>query len=388
MGERETHRWFVDRPSKFAAETGLNDSNMAALGEARRRVGVLLDHLEATLPAPADLPTADTVRAWHEDLVRANELERTAQAGPILSLRIASDAVDQALALANAVEALAATHPTSLGTTWLEPFRRAAIRCETTAWSVVLRERLSEWTELDSQRVELARRSVELPPEFIANQDAREAVLRAASGDRLWPILAVGKGAAKALVNAIRLDGAPVSEGDIQGWRHVAAVISHNVRRRQITARWRNFAAEVGIPPTDNLSTALTMARKVIAVADSAHIYGPFLAAVTGGSTGMEQLADDPDLCRQLVQQIRAAAGAVRLAVVRHHINRTVGLFENGTDPTSVLVKRFVTQAIGNPRVDAEKIEDVWRRILRRTEVLRRLSGDFNTIEGMTDLIG
>ena len=149
VGERETHKWFVDRPSKFAAETGLNDSNMAAIGEARRRVGVLLDHLEANLPAPADLPRADAVRAWHEDLVRANELERTAQAGPVLSLRIASDAVDQALALANAVEALAATHPASLGTTWLEPFRRAAIRRETTAWSAVLRERLSEWTELD-----------------------------------------------------------------------------------------------------------------------------------------------------------------------------------------------------------------------------------------------
>ena len=114
-------------------------------------------------------------------------------------------------------------------------------------------------------------------------------------------------------------------------------------------------SAEVGIPPTDNLSTALTMARKVIAVADSAHIYGPFLAAVTGGSTGMEQLADDPDLCRQLVQQIRAAAGSVRLAMVRHHINRTVGLFENGTDPTSALVKSVITQAIGNPRVDAKK---------------------------------
>ena len=162
------------------------------------------------------------------------------------------------------------------------------------SWSAVLRERLSEWTELDSQRVELARRSVELPPEFIANRDAREAVLRAASGDRLWPILAVGKSAAKTLVNAIRLDGAPVSEGDVQAWRHVAAVISHNVRRQQITARWRNFAAEVGIPPTDDLSTTLTTARKVIAVADSAQIYDPLLGAVTRGSTGMEQLADDP----------------------------------------------------------------------------------------------
>jgi hypothetical protein len=72
--ERETFRWFTDTPSKFASETGLNEQDMAALGRARRRARKHLNHLHATLPSPADLPTSEVVRRCHEDLLRAHDL--------------------------------------------------------------------------------------------------------------------------------------------------------------------------------------------------------------------------------------------------------------------------------------------------------------------------
>ena len=81
--------------------------------------------------------------------------------------------------------------------------------------------------------VELARRSVELPPELFENHDACEAVRRAAAAERLWPMFAMGKGAAKALVSSIKLDGASMREEDAEGWRHVSAVIAHTTRRRE-----------------------------------------------------------------------------------------------------------------------------------------------------------
>jgi Rad3-related DNA helicase len=48
--EREAFQWFIDRPSKFASETGLNELEMAALGKARRCAGKHLDHLHAARP--------------------------------------------------------------------------------------------------------------------------------------------------------------------------------------------------------------------------------------------------------------------------------------------------------------------------------------------------
>ena len=75
-----------------------------------------------------------------------------------------------------------------------------------------------------TERAALLTRSVELPDGLIDNAGACDAVSRGAKGQKLWPLMALGKGTAKALVSAILLDGAPVREEDIDGWRHTAAV--------------------------------------------------------------------------------------------------------------------------------------------------------------------
>ena len=150
--DREAFEWFTDRPARFAAELGVTEQDIAALAQARRRAGDLLDHLGAVLPSPADLPTAEVVRRWHDDLVRAGQLQETATAGPVRTLRITPDDAEKALQLADVLHALASTHPVVLDAAWIEPFRRSAIKGEDEAWAAVLRERLQEWASLDAER--------------------------------------------------------------------------------------------------------------------------------------------------------------------------------------------------------------------------------------------
>jgi hypothetical protein len=246
--ERDGFSWFTDRPTLFASEVGFGDNDIAALAESRRRAGDLLDHVAAVLPSPADLPSAEIVRRWHEDLVRAGQLQETANTGPVSALRITPEVAEHALDLADALHSFASSHPVEQDALWLSPFRLAAIRGETGGWTGLLRERLQEWAALDAERLELARRSVELPPGILDSFDAREAVVRAAAAERLWPMLSIGKGAAKALVANVRLDGAAVRDDDTEGWRHVAAVMQHHARRQEVGARWQTFASEVGAP--------------------------------------------------------------------------------------------------------------------------------------------
>ena len=120
------------------------------------------------------------------------------------------------------------------------------------AWCDRLRERIAEWAAIDAERAALLKRSVELPDGLIDNADACDAVSRGAKGQKLWPFMALGKGTAKALVGEILLDGAPVREEDIEGWRHVAAVIANTVRQREVQARWDAFAKEIGAPAGAN----------------------------------------------------------------------------------------------------------------------------------------
>ena len=285
------------------------------------------------------------------------------------------------------MHALASTHPAVLDAVWITPFRRSALNGDNGAWTAVLRDRLKEWISLEAERVELARRSVEVPPGLFENHDAREAVLRGASAERLWPIFAVGKGTAKALVSGIKLDGAPVREDDTHGWRHVAAVIAHTTRRHEATARWQTFAVEVGVPASTSPKLTIDVARRVMSAADEAHAHTAHLSVVVSGTVGLDRLCEDPELCQSLANQVRAAASALRLTAVREHIRRTAMQFERGHDRTSTALKQFLDQALGNPKVPGEKVEAIWHAALQRIATIKDRAGDFATIVHITNLI-
>jgi hypothetical protein len=79
---------------------------------------------------------------------------------------------------------------------------------------------VNDWHGTANERANFLKRATEIPAEFLDNLDACEAVSRAAAGQRPWPLVAIGKGAAKALVSAIRLDGASLRDDDQGAWRH------------------------------------------------------------------------------------------------------------------------------------------------------------------------
>ena len=133
---------------------------------------------------------------------------------------------------------------------------------------------------VDAERVKLLRHSVELPDGLIDNADACEAVSRAAKGQKLWPLMALGKGPAKALVGAIRLDGATVREEDIEGWRHVAAVIANTVRQREVRARWDALQKKSVPRRGTNVKSAVDLASTLVRICDNAREKSALLASI------------------------------------------------------------------------------------------------------------
>ena len=212
-----------------------------------------------------------------------------------------------------------------LGRTSLEVVRR---RRDPT-WCQTLRDRLRELGETDQERATLLRRSVDLPPGVLDSDDAKAAIGRAASGQRLWPLVSVGKGDAKALVSAIKLDGSPPKDGDVEGWKHVAAVLANAMRQRETHARWDAFARSVGIPDGGQRSTAIEFCRSMLAACDAARAQSELLSSVVAKAFNLEALANNPSLCAALAAQIRAAASAARLATVDKERRRVRSLFES-----------------------------------------------------------
>ena len=123
VAERDAYPWFVDRPLRFASETGLDDRNLTALFEARTRCGDLIDHLKAKLPSPLDLPDAETVTHWHNDLIAAAEHGDAAGQGPARALRINAENAIKAQALAQTLDDLVRMRQAAVSARWIEPFR-------------------------------------------------------------------------------------------------------------------------------------------------------------------------------------------------------------------------------------------------------------------------
>jgi len=387
IAERETFSWFTDRPTNFVAETSLNDEDIAALVDARRQVGEFIDHLHADLPLPANLPSVAAVRRWHEDLVRASQLHENVPDHSVAAIRIPSQDVERASGLAEVLHSFAATHPANLGLSWIEPFRRAAAKGESPSSLVVLRERLKEWASFDAERPALSRRSVEFPPGLLENAEAREAISRAAAGERLWPLFSTGKAAAKTLVASIRLDRTSVREGDLNAWRHVAAAVAHAALRYEITARWDSFATEFGAPPSTTANNTIAVAHDAIQTADHVFALRELLATIFGGAHSIDALGDDPDRCHSVANQIRAAATAMRLSAAREQIRQVIERSLRGSDRTSTLIKQFLAQFVGNPEVPEDRIVSTWRSALQRLAAIKSRANAFATIFTVTDLI-
>jgi very-short-patch-repair endonuclease len=386
VAERGAFKWFVDRPSHFVSETSLEERDIAALFEARIRCGELIDHLSADLPSPLDVPDVSTIARWHDDLIAAAEHGQVAGQGPVRALRINAENAVRAQAVAETLDDLVRAYQAAMSARWLEPFRRAVIEGQPNAWCDRLRERIAEWAAVDTERAQLLTRSVELPNGLIDSADACSAVSRAAKGQKLWPLMALGKSAAKALVSGIRVDGAPVKEEDVEGWRHVTAVIANTMRQREMRARWDAFAREISAPIGGDAATAVDWAGKLLHICDEARLKAALLGPLVSNAYSIETLANDPTLCAAVAKQMRASATSVRLAAVEQDRQRLLNLFR-GADHTSVLARQLLGEVLAKPSISSDKIAAVWGEFLKRLGQLKALARDFGTIKNVTRAI-
>ena len=255
-------------------------------------------------------------------------MDKQPDKGPARTLRITAENAAKAQALAQTLDDLVRAHQAAITARWIEPFRRAVIKGDANAWCDRLRERIDDWAESTPNGPNSCSARSNCRTDLIDNADACDAVSRAAKGQKLWPLMALGKGTAKALVSAILVDGAPVKEEDIEGWRHAAAVIANTVRQREVRARWDAFAKEIGAPVGNNAKTAIDLAGRLIRICDDARGKSALLASLVSDAFSIETLANDPNLCGAVAKQIRASATSVRLAAVEHDRRRLLQIFQ------------------------------------------------------------
>jgi very-short-patch-repair endonuclease len=387
VAEREIYSWLSDRPGRFAADSGLSDQHWSELDESRRRAGDFIDHSEAKLPASQDLPSGAQMAAWHSDIVRAAELAANAKAGPAPAVHVTLDTADDAGLAAQCLEDMGHVHAAWSRYPWLKAIFSALSKGTSGAWVSSIQQRVSEWKDVEAQSARLAEHSVQLADDLLHDDFASDAIERASKGERPWPILHVGRSASKALISEIKLDGMAPRSGDVEGWRHISAVVRNRRARIELFARWNGLVRQLGgleeTPPDAQLASA----DQVLRSGDSFRKISPILQLLFPIGFGKSDIVEDPAYCSQLAAQLRSAQAAIRLAQARSEVERVRRLFEGKTDRTAILACEMTEAVVGSASVEPDKVEQFWNNLLTRLDTLGALRGSFETIIATTRAI-
>jgi very-short-patch-repair endonuclease len=390
----EPHSWFDDvltLDEKHAP--AMTDAEVAAVREARRRVGKDVVYATCAIPASHSLPAAADIGALHETLVSIKRIEQAESKGQLLPLRgTRPDVIDAArtlLAQVGSAQQLAHQLEES-GQMWTADLRRKCRVPENASERAAFEALLPEIKHLVDARAELLKRPVELPEGAAGNPKFLEAVERGAETGKPFGFISIGASHAKQLVGAVRVAGlAPATPED---WRQVQAFVELQVKVHTFAVRWNAVADTLSLPQVNGNVRTLRETELVCGLAQKAHLLGgqfdvqlpqfaqkvfehPPLKELRGTSADLAKVAD------QLRKHL-ARADMAKATVLRVTLNERLA---GKTGPVSEELRGFAATMLGNPNFSPEQVVVQYADLVAKLQRIEGLAEDFKAINALAD---
>jgi very-short-patch-repair endonuclease len=388
--DRPLYEWFTDRPGQPFADVGMGETAVADLAAARKRVGADLQFLNERLPSPANLPDAHTVLEWHRDLVTARSLaDAIAASEPLLRRVVTRLGLDEAEKLATALKERA-IHITKLMS---EPWVWSIIERQASDGPAMQRIRstalafLAEATELVRERAVFVAKPVSLPSQLPPEPQCNTIFDDLADGKNPFGLLAIGLRQYRETIAQIRVSGSP--PGGAGDWQHVRTYIAFCGRVTSLTSRWATLRAELLIPDDVHFSETRVAAldgivdRLQIALVDypsASERLSERLASALGSHNEAAAILGHHLSTAKFGDELACYVAAKRLSTVKDKIKRASDEFLASACSLSKQGAAVLSEAVGNPGVDAEQLERVWNGLRAKLAHLRALETAFQVI--------
>jgi very-short-patch-repair endonuclease len=380
--QMELADWLPDRIDTMRShDPGFTDDDIAALREARKRVGDKLPYLDAALPAPEALPDPDAVEKLHRDLTEAEELDRSTRPEE----RLAEGATAETLALAKArLDEFAAARRTAEDTSfaWIAE-ASALVRRNPRDPALRAIEGLAERVEAACAE---ALHFLTVPvsvPEGSDERDFRDPITNLATRGELGIFTALFARQVKARIAAVRIAGrAPKSAAE---WAEVKRFLEAGDAATALVEVWNHAVqasvlepvVETGLRAPEAMKSqldALALVRSAVA------LEAPAQKAVAGvlpdwrGAVS-EQAGALTALVERHLRRLRLEQGRRALADLRTAVGSAPG--ELGSR-----LRDFAADRLGGNE-DADALSHDWRRLIEEIAEIRALGPAFATIEGV-----
>jgi very-short-patch-repair endonuclease len=390
MDQRPHFAWFTDRPRHPFTGSGVSAAEIEAVSGMRKSVGADLKYIDEELPSPANLPDAETVCAWHEDLVKARNLRESAGATEHLTRRVivkigVQHAADLARDLKQHSEQVAALQRERWA--WALADLHAAGTPASRRLRPAAMEFLAEARAAVEERAPFVTRPVQLPPEIAPAKQLTpilDALIAGKNPFGLWGFTAKPY---RANFEAVRVAG--VRPKEPADWHHVSTYIAFTEKVTSLASRWDVLRYELAVP--DHIQFSCSSLGGLNALVDTLHAslvelpanldeLHQRLTAALGNSDEARAILSDGRALADFAEALSRQVASVRLGVVSQNIAAAVGQFECSASEIAGLARNVLANVVGQPETDIEQLQRFWRGLLAKLARLRSLEFAFQRI--------
>ena len=376
--------WFMDRPKSTSSDLGIDDQSVAKLGEARVRLGALLQHLDATLPSIEDLPTGATIAQWHQDLLRAQTMRDQSTGVRLKSLA----GIDSALEVASSLNSLNLIFVRTRSKPWLKDLMDRSIGAggHDPVFEIIQRFAVDAYP-IATERQRYVTTPVDLP-ETLNWADALtiEIVTKLASGNKVFGLLSYKERALKPSFDAIRIEGR--YPGNVDDWALVSDYLAWRRRMDQMSARWKALAEEIPGPPINSIRDFVALIFDLFAAfVDAPKILSNVSASlelVLTENASSAMMWEDERFLFLTEQALRNSVAAAKLDTVRSTIANLEKRFDASSENLGMMAREFLTLQLGSSEFEAEELCIWWDELRDRIDHLRQFEDDFRLVSDIT----
>lgn len=384
---RHRREWFVDRPKIYSSDVEIADTEIAALRDARKRLGKRLEHIDVVIPATADLPDGASVANWHDNILLAKELSEAVAREDAIAIRITTpEALSHADTVSSALETLFEAQNRIEENLWLRPLADFLASWQRdTPIIPILRNFIEEGSEILARYYPFLERPIDAPESIYCNLAVTSIIERLANGQKGFGLFGFANRGLRSEIEQIRiLNNPPATPGD---WDYVRQNIRWRTDLNGMHRKWQGLSSELGCDPMDltsprNLSLLIDVLKAAVLNAHNAlQLLEASLPQITLGVSQPSALWGDRVLLAKCREAVANARSAVRLSAVKAGIERTLALFDPEKDGRfGAAARRILETALGQPDVKADDICRTWDAIRSGIDDIAQRRSHFHAV--------
>ncbi len=392
-----SHKWFKDElgsSERYAPK--FNDSDIATIRTARRKVGKYIHYVGKSIPQIQDFPDSTNIATIHENLSKYNEINMHFKGGHIPELAVSvKKSIDRARQLIEPLQELRNLLDVFQDNSWLKQLFYSWIKDASTPSNenTLFNELASSLDNLIERRQIFVKTLVEIPDPYVCLEDIQTALSNLANNKRAFSIFSFGNKEAKNIIEQAKIEGeAPKG---MESWQLILDYVTYQNDMKKFIVKWNHAGQELALPEftyqygssfrdIQNVQKSISNAKRIAGKWNSISQeigelfpYGIDVPKIVRSKPGVDKAIKAINLN---ISRISLDAQRIKLQDLMKKLNQSDGDITNR-------ISIFIKKIIGKPEYSSDKIILHWQKLISELNKINELLVHLHNIERIAESV-